>query len=225
MGGTAAAFVAYGDAARRAGPDSRFGEGDIRGVIAPEAANDAKDGASLLTTLTLGIPSGAGPAVLLGALAIHGIRPGTELMTTGLPLAFALIWSLFLSNWLTSILGFASVRHLTRLTTVRVSRLVPGILVLATVGALAQQGRVADVWVACTFGVIGHLMKKHGWPRIAFVMALVLGPLFESNLRLTLALQDLERIGFWTRPPVLFLLALIAFTLYASVGRTRERVR
>jgi TctA family transporter len=75
LGGTAAAFVAYSDAARRAGPDSGFGDGDIRGVIAPEAANDAKDGASLLTTLTLGIPSGAGPAVLLGALTIHGIRP------------------------------------------------------------------------------------------------------------------------------------------------------
>lgn len=223
LGGTAAAFVAYGDAARRAGPDSRFGEGDIRGVIAPEAAHDAKDGASLLTTLTLGIPSGVGPAVLLGVLTIHGIRPGMELMTTGLPLAFALIWSLFISNWLTSILGFATVRPLTRLTTVRITRLVPSILVLATMGAFAQQGQLADVWVAYTFGVIGHFMKRHEWPRIAFVMALVLGPLFESNLRLTLALQELERITFWTRPTVLALLVLILFTLYASLKQERAR--
>ena len=223
LGGTAAAFVAYGDASRRAGPDSGFGGGDVRGVIAPEAANDAKDGASLLTTLALGIPSGAASAVLLGVLTIHGIRPGTELMTTGLPLAFALIWSLFLSNWLTSILGFAGASYLTRLTTVRVSRLVPAILVLTTVGALAQQGRAADVWVAYAFGVIGHFMKRHGWPRIAFVMALVLGPLFESNLRLTLALQELDRIAFWTRPTVLALLALILFTLFASAGKARAR--
>jgi TctA family transporter len=225
LGGTAAAFIAYGDAARRAGPDSTFGEGDVRGVIAPEAANDAKDGASLLTTLALGIPTGAGPAVLLGVLAIHGIRPGAELMTTGLPLAFALIWSLFLSNWLTSIVGFASVRHLTRLTVVRVSRLAPAILVLATMGAFAQQGRLADVWVAYAFGVIGYFMKRHEWPRIAFVMALVLGPLFEANLRLTLALQELDRIVFWSRPTVLALLALILFTLFASVSTRKERVQ
>lgn len=223
MGGTAAAFIAYGDAARRGGPDSRFGEGDIRGVIAPEAAADAKDGASLLTTLAFGIPTSAAAAMLLGVLAIHGIRPGAELMGTGLPLAFALIWSLFFSNWMTSVLGFAMIRPLTRLTTMRVSRLVPLILVLATLGALAQQGRMADVWTAFAFGAMGHVLKKHGWPRIAFVMALVLGPLFETNLQLTLSLQSLERIAFWTRPGVLVLLALIGVTLYMSFRSERAR--
>lgn len=224
LGGTAAAFIAYGDAARRAQSkgDSRFGEGDIRGVIAPEAAADAKDGASLLTTLAFGVPTGAASAVFLGALAIHGIRPGTELMGPGLPLTFAIIWSLFLSNWMTSVLGFASIRPLTRLTTIRVSRLVPAILVLATLGALAQQGRMADVWTAYVFGAIGHLLKKHGWPRIAFVMALVLGPLFEVNLRLTMSLEALDRIAFLARPTVLILLALITFTLFMSLRRVRS---
>ena len=221
LGGTAAAFIAYGDATRRArtGDGSRFGEGDIRGVIAPEAAADAKDGASLLTTLAFGIPTGATSAVLLGALAIHGIRPGAELMSTGLPLTFAIIWSLFFSNWMTSILGFASIRPLTRLTTVRVTRLVPAILILATLGALAQQARIADVWTAYAFGAIGHLLKKHGWPRIAFVMALVLGPLFETNLGLTLSLEALNRVAFFARPTVLVLLAVIAATLLVSLKR------
>jgi TctA family transporter len=221
LGGTAAAFVAYGDAARRGATDGRFGRGDIRGVIAPEAANDAKDGASLLTALTLGVPGSAGAAVLLGVLTIHGLRPGPELMANHMPLVFALIWSLFISNWMTSLVGFATVRPLTRLTIVRVSRLAPAILVLATAGALAQQGRMADVWLAYGFGVAGYLMKKYDWSRIAFVMALVLGPLFENNLRLTVTLHGLGRTAFWTRPTVLVLLLVIALTLATSVRRQR----
>ena len=213
LGGTVAAFVAYGDAARAHRADGRFGAGDIRGVIAPEAANDAKDGGSLLPTLALGIPASAGTAMLLGVLSLHGIRPGAELMTGGLPLAFALIWSLFLSNWLTSVLGLSLVRPLSRLTLVRTARLVPAILVLATLGAFALRGSVADVAVALGFGVLGWLMKEFGWPRIAFVIAFVLGPLFEQNLRLTLSLQRLGRIDFWSRPSVLMIAAFIVLTV------------
>jgi putative tricarboxylic transport membrane protein len=222
LGGTVAAFVAYGEAARtdRAGT---IGSGDIRGVIAPEAANDAKDGGSLLPTLALGIPASTGTAVLLGVMAIHGIRPGQEMMDAGLPLTFALIWALFLSNWLTSAVGLAVVRPLSRLTIMRTTRLVPPILVLATMGALAFRGRLADVWVAVVFGVAGYYMKKYHWSRVAFVMALVLGPLFELNLQLTLNLQRLDRIDFWARPSVLLLVALIALTTIPTWARRRMR--
>ena len=220
LGGTVAAFVAYGEAARtdRAGT---LGSGDIRGVIAPEAANDAKDGGSLLPTLALGIPASTGTAVLLGVMAIHGIRPGQEMMNEGLPLTFALIWALFLSNWLTSAVGLGVVRPLSRLTIMRTRRLVPPILVLATLGALAFRGRIADVWVAMIFGVAGYFMKKHHWSRVAFVMALVLGPLFELNLQLTLNLQRLDRIDFWARPSVLVLVGLIALTTIPTWVRRR----
>jgi len=220
LGGTVAAFVAYGEAARtdRAGT---MGTGDIRGVIAPESANDAKDGGSLLPTLALGIPASTGTAVLLGVMAIHGIRPGQELLSEGLPLAFVLIWALFLSNWMTSVVGLAIVRPLSRLTIVRTRRLIPPIAVLALLGAFAYRGRVADVWVAMLFGALGYLMKKYDWSRVAFVMALVLGPLFELNLQLTLDLQRLGRIDFWSRPSVLVLLALIAMTTVPTWVRRR----
>lgn len=220
LGGTVAAFVAYGDAVRtdRAGT---MGSGDIRGVIAPEAANDAKDGGSLLPTLALGIPASSGTAVLLGVMAIHGIRPGQELMSDGLPLVFAMIWALFLSNWLTSAVGLAVVKPVSRLTIVSTRRLIPPILVLATLGALAFRGRVTDVWIATLFGVTGYFMKKHDWPRVAFVMAFVLGPLFELNLNLTLDLQRLDRIDFWTRPSVIVLVCLIALTTLPTWVRRR----
>ncbi|MGD8276725.1 MAG: tripartite tricarboxylate transporter permease [Gemmatimonadota bacterium] len=219
LGGTVAAFVAYGDAARRT-RKGRFGHGDIRGVIAPEAANDAKDGGALLPTLALGIPASAGTAMLLGVLTLHGIRPGAELMDSRLPLVFTLIGSLFLSNWITSVLGLALVRPLARLTVVRTTRLVPAILGLVVLGSFAWRGRTSDVGVALGFGLLGWLMKKHGWPRVAFVIAFVLGALFEQNLRLTLSLQQLGRIQFWTRPSVLAIALLIVVTVL--LPRTRR---
>ena len=223
LGGTVAGFVAYG-AASRSSPNggARFGEGNIRGVIAPEAAIDAKDGGSLLPTLALGIPANAMAAVMLAAMTLHGIRPGQELMTERLPLTFAIIWSLFIANWVTSLLGLAVVRPLTRLTIVRMDRLVALVLVLSILGAVSFRGLLADVWVACAFGVVGYLMKKYGWSRLAFVMAMVLGPLFESNLRLTWSLHELGRINFFTRPSVLVLFALIVVTM---VPAWRQRAR
>jgi TctA family transporter len=221
LGGSVAAFIAYGEAVRtdRAGT---MGTGDIRGVIAPEAANDAKDGGSLLPTLTLGIPASSGTAVLLSVMVIHGVRPGQELLTEGLPVMFALVWALFLSNWITSIAGLALVRPLARLTIVRTRRLIPPIVILAVLGALALNGQVADVWMAVLFGVAGYLMKKYGWSRVAFVMALVLGPLFEQDLQLTLDLQRLDRIDFLTRPGVIVLLGLIALTTLPVWRRRRK---
>jgi putative tricarboxylic transport membrane protein len=220
LGGTVAGFVAWNEAARTDRTGS-VGSGDIRGVIAPESANDAKDGGSLLPTLALGIPASTGTAVLLGVMMIHGIRPGQELLTEGLPLAFALIWALFLSNWITSIAGLSVVRPLSRLTVMKTRRLIPPIAVLAMLGAFAFRGRLADVWLAVLFGALGYLMKKYDWSRVAFVMALVLGPLFELNLQLTIDLQRFGRIDLWSRPSVLILTALIALTTIPTWARRR----
>ncbi len=234
LGGTAAAFVAYGEAARSAGPDGRFGEGDIRGVLAPEAANDAKDGGSLIPTLLFGIPGSAGTALLLGVLALHGISPG-ERLVSNLSLAFVLIWSLFLSNWISSIVGLSSVNMLSRITVVRTSRLAPLILILSVTGAFAYRARFADVWVAFGFGLLGYAMKRYGWPRVAFIIALVLGSMFELNLHLTMRLQELDRIQLWTRPGFMLLVLLLGVTLWMPgvrfaaearemIGRARRRV-
>jgi TctA family transporter len=213
VGATVASFVAYGQAAQAREGRDRFGQGDIRGVLAPEAANDAKDGGSLVPTLAFGIPGGAGTTVLLAALTVHGLAPGREMLSTHLSLTFALIWSLFLSNWLTSILGLATVNPIARLTTVRTQLLVPFILLLATMGAYLHRGRIEDVLAACCFGILGYFMKKHGWPRIPFVIGFILGPLFENNLHITLRLHQLNRINFWERPIVLALLFLTLATL------------
>lgn len=217
IGGSVAGFVAYGHASHSAQDRSRFGRGEIRGVIAPEAASDAKDGGALLPTLALGIPGGTGTAMLLGVLSLHGLTPGRQLLTDHLTLVFALIWSLFLSNWLTSLLGLALVGPISRLSTLRTGRLVPAILVLAIVGATLYRGLIADAVCAVLFGVIGLAMKWRKWPRVPLVIALVLGPLFETNLHLTLRLQELGRIDFWSRPLVVVMLALIVLNLMLPI--------
>ena len=222
VGGAVAGFVAYGHAATTARNNrERFGCGDIRGVIAPEAAHDAKDGGSLIPTLAFGIPGSEGAALLLAMMTLHGMAPGKELMTSKLDLVFALIWSLFLSNWLTSLLGLAAVRPLARVTVIRSQVLAPVIFVLAALGAFAYKSRLEDIVVAFLFGVAGYYMKKHGWPRITLVIALVLGALFESNLYLTLQLQRLGRIDFWSRPVVLALALLTVFTIALPFLRKR----
>jgi TctA family transporter len=223
IGSSVAGFIAYGHASQSARDRSRFGKGDIRGVLAPEAANDAKDGGALIPTLALGIPGGTGTAVLLGALSLHGLTPGREMLTDNLTLAFVLIWSLFLSNWITSLLGLALVNPMARLSTIRTTRLIPFILALSVFGALQYRGLVADVVCAAVFGVVGYLMKRYDWPRIPLVIALALAPLLETNLHLTLRLQELGRIDFWSRPLVLLLAALTLAGLFLPpfLGRLR----
>ena len=103
---------------------------------------------------------------------------------------------------------------LSRITVVRTSRLAPLILILSVAGAFAYRARFADVWVAFGFGLLGYAMKKYGWPRVAFIVALVLGSMFELNLHLTMRLQELGRIQLWTRPGFMLLVFLLVVTLW-----------
>ena len=200
-GGTVAGFLAYGQTVQAAASRGRFGQGDIRGVIAPEAAHDAKDGGSLAPTLVLGIPGNEGAALLLAALTLHGFVPGHALLTGQLPVVFALVWSLFYSNWLTSILGLSLTGLLRRLGTVRLPRLAPGVY-LRRAPFRAGPGAGAA-------GLLAFSLKRRAGPAVPLVTALLLGPLLESNLHLTLSLQAAGRIDFFARPVVWILLALM----------------
>jgi TctA family transporter len=220
IGGTVASFVAYGHAAQ-AHPDGRFGEGDVRGVLAPEAANDAKDGGSLLPVLAFGIPGSTGTVMLLTALTIHGIVPGPELLVNDLTLVFVLIWSLFVSNWLTSIVGLAGARRFARLTLVPTQVLIPFITLLVVLAAVAYRGSMADLLLTAVFGVVGYGFKTYGWPRVSFVIAFVLAGLFETNFHLTLQLRDLGRLDIWGRPVLLLLTGLLAATVCWPLVRRR----
>jgi putative tricarboxylic transport membrane protein len=209
VGGTVASFVAYGRAAQSSKDPASFGHGDIRGLLAPEAANDAKDGGALIPALGFGLPGGTGTAMFLAMLAVHGIEPGREMLNSNLVLVFVLIWSLFLTNWLTSILGIGLIKPLARLTTIRTDLLIAPLILVATMGAYFYRHQVFDVVIAYCFALIGFAMKRLDWPRIPLVIALVLGPLFERNFHLVMRLEEVNRLDFFSRPIVLVLLGLM----------------
>jgi putative tricarboxylic transport membrane protein len=222
IGGTVASFVAYGHAVQTSRRAPRFGDGDIRGVLAPEAAHDAKDGGSLVPVLAFGVPGSEGTILLLTVFTLHGIVPGRELLSAQLPLVFALIWSLFLSNWLTSLLGLAVSGPLARTTVIRSDFLVPFVLALIAIAAVIYRGQPEDLVVTAAFGLFGYYLKKYGWPRVPFVIALVLGPMFEINLHLTTQLERLGRIHLLGRPIAAALALLIVLTLLLPfVGRKK----
>ena len=224
VGGMIAGFAAYGLAVRTVS-DGNFGNGDIRGVLAPEAANDAKDGGALAPALVFGIPSDSGTAMLLVALTQMGVAPGRELLDQHLDYVFLLVVSLFFSNWLTSLLGLALVRPFAWLTVAPARWLGLGLMALTIVGAFAYRRSVADLLVVSLFGLLGHYMKRYGWSRVALVAALVLGPLIETNLLLSLRLHELGRVSLLERPITLLLAGLTAASwcgIWAQSVRRRE---
>ncbi len=223
IGGTVAGFIAYGQAVQTAKDRENFGRGDIRGVIAPQAANDAKDGGALVPTVTFGIPGSEGMAMLLVAMTLHGIVPGKELMTNHLVEVFLLIWALVISNVLSSILAVAIVDIAAWITVIRTQLLVPAIFILSMIGAYAYEYNMGDVVVGFVFGFLGYYMKKHAYPRISLVIALVLGGLVERSLIQTIQLQNLGQINFITRPITQALIVLTLLALALPYVRARKR--
>ena len=215
VGGTVAGLVAYGQAVQTAPRDGReqFGKGDVRGLIAPEAAMDAKDGGSLLPALAFGIPGSEAGVLLLSVLLIHGFQPGLPMLTVDLSMSFVLIFSLLLSNMATSLVGVAVAPWLARLTTLRIDRIVLPVLIASLVTLIELNGNVIDIYVAIGFGVLGYLFRHFDWPRIPFVIAFVLGDFIEYNLSMTVKLAEAGRIGLLDRPAAWFMLAVIILTL------------
>ncbi|MES2634975.1 MAG: tripartite tricarboxylate transporter permease [Pseudomonadota bacterium] len=213
VGGTVAGFVAYGHAAQGARDKSSFGNGDIRGVIAPEAAVDAKDGGSLLPALAFGLPGSEAGVALIAVFAIHGIVPGIPMLTTQLPLTFTLIFALLFSNILTSVVGVALTPWLARLRDLRIDLIALPCLIAGLVTVVQVNGQLFDLYTAAGFGIAAYFWRRHDWPRAPFVIAFILGSLIETNLTLTVQLVELGRVQPLGRPAALVLGVLIVLSL------------
>lgn len=211
VGGAVANFVAYGHAVSSSKNPENFGKGDIRGVIAPEASNNAKDGGALVPTLIFGIPGSLEMAVLLGALILHGIQPGPRLMLDNAEIALTLIYALVLSNIVVGIVGVVAAGSLARLTMVKTTFIAPVIMMLALIGAYATNGMSGDVIIALIFGLLGYGMVRYGFSRVALVIALVLGEMMQQSFHQTLDLMG--PTGFFVRPISLALFLITVFML------------
>ncbi len=219
-GGTVANFLAYLQAQHTDEDPDSFGTGNIKGVIASEAANDAKDGGAMIPTLGLGIPGSASTAVLLGAFIIHGITPGPLLFRENLQIVFIVIFALVIANLLTSTVGLISAKYLVRITSVSVTVIAPIVIVVAMYGAFVVRGQMLDVALTAGFGLIGLMMVKFDLSRVALIIALVLGPIAEDNFHRALQISSGDVGVLYARPLSLILISLIVLMLLLPVYRS-----
>ena len=225
VGGTVACIMAWIAAAQSSPRRAFFGTGEVEGVVASEAANDAKDGGALLPTIAFGIPGSAEMAVLLGALILHGLVPGPELLSPrGLPAVWCLILSLLFSNILVSTVGLLMARHLAKLTAIRGNIIAPIIFCISLLGAYTIHLSIHDAMVALIFGFVGYLMTKYGFSRVTLVLGLVLGTLAERSFHQSFMVSDVGGWIFVTRPVALaFVLLLVVVVAIPLVGLLRRR--
>ena len=218
VGGSVSSFIAYAAARSSVTDDGEFGHGDPRGVLASEAANDAKDGGALIPTLAFGLPGSAVWAVVLGAFLIHGIAPGLGALTDDLDVVFVIIYGLLVSNILTSVVGLAISPMLAPIARLPSTHVAPTILAISLVGAYTLQAQRGDVVVATVAGVCGYVLQKHGYSLIPIVLALFLGPIVETSLQQTVL--SLGPSALVTRPiPIVILLGGVLLATMPMLGR------
>lgn len=186
IGGAVAQFLAYSSAMAGVKDKSKFGQGDIRGVVAAEASNNAKDGGALLTTLIFGIPGSLDMAILLGAFVIFGLYPGPALLRDQPEVVSTLLLTLILANVLVVVIGFMLIRVIARITSIPGTIIGTVVFSFALVGAYATNGKFGDVIVALIFGIIGYFMIRLRYSRVCLILGLILGPIIEQTFRQTL---------------------------------------
>ncbi len=221
--GTVAAFLSYSLTVQASKDPESFGKGNIEGVIAPEAAINAKDGSALIPTIAFGIPSGAEMAVFLGILVLHGMQPGPLMLMQNQTEIYGLVWALTLSCLLASSLGLLFVRPLSLITLIDADVLVPLVLCVAFVGSYSVNGEIENVVVTAAFGLMGYLMIRFDYPRLTVVIAMVLGNTAERSFLQAMQMGDGDWSIFLNRRVSAILIACIVIMLAMPFMRALVR--
>lgn len=213
LGGQVVDWMAYGHALRsEKDANLTFGRGDIRGVIAPESANNAKEGGALLPTIAFGVPGTASMALLLGAFLMHGLVPGPDMLNTHLDVTYAMVLSIAVANILGAGLCFAFSGQFARIATLRYTLILPGILAIMYVGAFNASRQWGDLYTLVLFGIIGWTMKRLKWPRPPLILGFVLGAIIERYLFVSTAVYG----AAWLLRP-----AVVVILIFAALGLMR----
>jgi len=199
-GATPASLMSYGLAKTFSKDPSSFGKGNVVGVAAPEAANNAASTGSMLPMITLGIPGSPTTAVLLGGMIIWGLRPGPLLFQEHPDFVWGLIGSLYISNVFTVLFNLALIPIFMRVLAMPFTLLAPVIFTLCIVGGYAPTQTLHDVWLMVGFGFAGYLLRKLNYPVAPAVLAIVLGPLAEQSFRQSVLGAQGDMTLFFTRP-------------------------
>jgi putative tricarboxylic transport membrane protein len=226
-GGDVAALLAYDQAKRMTQrPDTPFGQGAYEGIVAPETANKGAIGGAFIPMLTLGIPGDAITAIIIGALFIHGLKPGPMLMIETPHLFWMIISMLIIANIALFVLGLLSVRPFAKIIEIPKSVIMPIIIILSVIGTYAIQNSVVDIFYMIGFGVLGYFMRLYGYATGPVVLGLILGPMLDANYRRTMQMAEEQIVpfvsGFFTSPLSLFLTAAIVFMLFSQTKLYRK---
>ncbi len=219
MGSTTAIWLAYGHAVQTSKDREKFGKGDVRGVIAPEAANNASDAGDFVLTLAFGVPGSTTMALILAALLLLGLTPGPKMLTDHLDLTLVIVWSLVLANLIATGLCFAFARQLARITTLPVHALFPVLVVVIFVAAYQTTADWGDLVTLLGFSVLGIAMKRLEWPRPPLIVGIVLQRLAETYFFLTTKLYG---AGWVTRPLVILLFVVALATVAHAIWRRTQ---
>jgi len=216
-GADIAAFVSYNEAKRFSRDKSKFGNGEIKGVAAAEAGANSCTGGALVPLLTLGIPGDAVTAVMLGALMVQGLQPGPMLFKNNGDLVYTLFIGMIICYVFMLLMGLLASRFFVKVVEIPKEILTPVILVLCVVGSYAINNSFFDVVIMAAAGVVGYFMQKYDFPASPIVLALILGPMAESQFRRALALSSGSYDIFYTRPIPLALLLLSVLTILTPI--------
>ncbi|TFJ90637.1 hypothetical protein E4U82_19240 [Lentibacillus salicampi] len=225
IGGDPAAFIAYNEAERWSKHPERFGKGELGGVAAPEAANNAVTGGALIPLLTLGIPGNTVTAILIGGLLIHGLRPGPMLFQNHGDVVYSLFFSLIIANLLFMIIGLTCTKYFIAILKVPAQILGPIILILSMIGSFAIHNAYMDIWVMLAFGVIGYIFKKINVPVTPIVLAIILAPIAEQSFRQAMLQSGNDFTYILTRPIAAIFLLVAVITFFTPFVRDYLRNR
>lgn len=209
IGGNIPPWVSLGVAKKMSKNPESFGKGNVEGVIAPDATSDAKDGGQLMPTLALGIPGGLATALLLSAFLLHGVTPGRQLLSEGLPMVFVIIFAMVFVNVASSLTGLVAARHLVRVAYIQPNKLVPVVTGIAFVGAYVAIYSHVGLVIVVLAGLLGIVFEKFDYSRAAFILGLLLMPIVEQGYHVSRQLSRGSH-DFLMRPMVFWLLVAMA---------------
>jgi len=209
-GATLASAVSYMAEKKLAGDSGRFGDGDLRGLAAPETANSASACGSMIPMLTLGIPGSGTTAVMLGALTLYNITPGPLLFQNQPDIVWGLIASLFIANIILIVMNVPMIKVFTRILSVPNWTLVPAIAIITSIGVYAVHATTFDLFLMIAIGVFGYLLRKLDFPLSALLLGFILGDMMESNLRRALSISNGDLGILFSSPIAIGLWVLVA---------------
>lgn len=223
-GGDLAALLAYDHAKRTVkNPKVPFGEGAMEGLVAPESANNAAIGGAFIPMLTLGIPGDAVTAIIIGALFIHGLKPGPMLMVESPEVVWLIVGGLFVSNVFLLIFGLTGIKIFAKIVEIPKSILMPIIIILSVVGSYSINNSITDIYWMLGFGILGYFLKNFEFPVGPIVLGIILSPLLERNFRRAILSSQGNLITFFksliTNPiSLIIVVILVVMALGQSKG-------